>query len=334
MNIPLESDRQIFEYHPRIGLRYIPGIKARIPHESGGYLVRTNQAGFRCDRELDSPRAQGKRRALLFGDSFTAGNGVSNGRRFGDHLESLVPDLEVFNFGLPGTGTDQQYLAFDEIGRTVDYDLLIIAVQVDNIRRNAARYKQFLNERGLPGVFAKPYFEIHDGQLVLAGVPVRRDEVPEEELPPAQRTLIDRGGRFQALRNAANAMGIKDLVQRLTHYQPLPEYDDPSNPAWVLTRMIIEHWIRGAGKPALVIPVPLYMYVEETSDPSGYQARFRELAESTGCVVHDPLPDLLAYPASERRTFRPPVDFHPSPAGHQALGRSLAPVVERLLRAA
>lgn len=333
MNIPLESDRQIFEHHPTIGLRYIPGIKARIPHESGGYLVRTNQAGFRCDREIEAPRSPGIRRALLFGDSFVAGNGVSNGQRFGDHLETMVSRLEVFNFGLPGTGTDQQYLTCREFCGEIDHDLLIIAVQVDNIRRNAARYKQFLNDRGVPGVFAKPYFEIQDGRLVLGGVPVRRNEIPEAELPPEQGGLIDRGGRFQVLRNAVNAMGIKDIVQRLTHYQPLPEYDDPSHPAWVLTRTILEEWIRGHGRPALVIPLPLYMYVEDTSDASGYQARFRELAAATGCTVHDPLPDLLAYPASERRTFRPVHDFHPSVAGHQALARSIATAVERLLGA-
>ena len=33
--------RQLLEYHPRIGHRFIPGLKARIEHEGGGYLVRT-----------------------------------------------------------------------------------------------------------------------------------------------------------------------------------------------------------------------------------------------------------------------------------------------------
>jgi carbamoyltransferase len=73
--------RSTFQYHPTYGFHFIPGVKARIPHESGGYLVRANAAGFRSDREFVAERTPGRRRALLFGDSYTAGDGVSNGAR-------------------------------------------------------------------------------------------------------------------------------------------------------------------------------------------------------------------------------------------------------------
>ena len=42
------------------------------------------------------------------GDSFTAADGVSNRQRYSDLLEARLPGIEVYNFGLPGTGTDQQ----------------------------------------------------------------------------------------------------------------------------------------------------------------------------------------------------------------------------------
>src|SRR5262245_19452241 len=102
--------RQLFEYHPRFGYRFIPELKARIDHEGGGYLVKVNRAGFRCDHELAPMKCEGSFRVLLFGDSYTAGDGVSNRDRYGDVLEKLVPSLEVYNFGLSGSGTDQQYL--------------------------------------------------------------------------------------------------------------------------------------------------------------------------------------------------------------------------------
>lgn len=70
--------RQIFEYHPVIGYRFIPGITARVPHESGGYLIKANQAGFRSDHEVTREKPSGVFTVLLFGDSFTAGDGVSN----------------------------------------------------------------------------------------------------------------------------------------------------------------------------------------------------------------------------------------------------------------
>ena len=64
--------RQTFEYHPVVGYRFIPGLKARIGNESGGYLVRVNASGFRNDRDFAKAKASGQRRILLFGDSFTA----------------------------------------------------------------------------------------------------------------------------------------------------------------------------------------------------------------------------------------------------------------------
>lgn len=331
MNGPSETSRQIFEYHPKLGRRFIPGIKARIPHESGGYLIRVNGMGFRNDRELNTPRGPDVRRVALFGDSFTAGDGVSNGKRFGDLLESLIPRLEVFNFGVPGTGTDEQFLAYQELRGDVDADLLVIAMNIENLRRNSSRYLEFLDDRGVLGLYPKPYFELHDGQLVLGAIPARRDPITEAEVSPEERALIDKRGRYQGLRKAVNAIGLKDIVQRLTRYQPLPEYDDPTHPSWLLTRAILEQWIRMHGGPVLVIPLPMYMYVEGNSDPSGYQARYRELAAATACTVHDPLPDLLAYTPEERRSFRHATDVHPSARGHEAFAKSIAPVVERLL---
>src|ERR1700755_2605937 len=108
---------QLFEYHPVIGYRFIPGLKTRLEHEGGGYLVRTNDAGFRSEHEYTKAKTPGKFRILLFGDSFTAGDAVSNKHRYGDVLETLLPDIEVYNFGLSGSGTDQHYLIWREIAR-------------------------------------------------------------------------------------------------------------------------------------------------------------------------------------------------------------------------
>ena len=67
------------------------------------------------------------------------------------------------------------------------------------------------------------------------------------------------------------------------------------------------------------------------SDPSHYQARFREVAQATGCFLYDPLPDLLKYPRKERRGFRFEKNPHPTPQGHAALAACLAPVLKGLL---
>ena len=100
--------RQLYEYHPVIGYRFIPQLKARIPHEGGGYLLQANEAGFRSNRPFIAARTPGMRRILFFGDSFTAGDAVSNQQRYTDLLEARLARTEAYNFGLSSTGTDQQ----------------------------------------------------------------------------------------------------------------------------------------------------------------------------------------------------------------------------------
>ncbi len=323
--------RQLFEYHPVIGYRFIPALTARIPHEGGGYLIRVNGDGFRCDHEFFHERRPDTRRVLLFGDSYTAGEGVSNGKRYGDLIEQRIAGIEVYNYALPGTGTDQHYLIFREFAAGVEKDLTIIAVLVENIRRIVCRYRPYMNEQGEQIYFEKPYYELQDRELVLHGIPPNRLPLKDSEIPKNERHRIFSSGRYQIFRSLVSKLGLKDLAQSVTRYQPLPEYDDPENDSWLLLKAILEHWIsRNSGK-VIVMPIPLHQYIEETADPASYQARFGELAKVTGCMLHDPLPDLLRYSPRERRGFRFEQDVHLTPKGHGALADSLVPVVRRVL---
>jgi len=333
----------LWKYHPRIGYTYMPSVQSRVPFAGGGYLVNTNAAGFRSDQEFVPERALGTFRAILFGDSQTAGDGVANADRFSDVLARIVPRLEVFNYGLTGSGTDQQYLTYLDCAQ-VDHDLLIIGLYVENIRRVNHRLLQFLDENGSEVFYAKPYYVIEDDQLVLQHVPVPRRPWTAATLPAEHAGYVDRGasvfpGVQAALRRvvpplalaAVKRFGPRDLVQKVTRFQPIPEYDSPGNASWVLLRRILETWIRGSRTPVLLVPIPMWMFIDGQCDPTNYQARFRELACDTSCTLHDPLPDLLRYTPDERRTFRFKHDTHLSAKGHEALGRSLAPIVERVM---
>jgi hypothetical protein len=329
-------NRQLFQYHPTVGYQYVPGLKARVDREGGAYLLRTNQAGFRCDHEFVTRKRSDTFRVLLFGDSYTAGDGVSNKQRYGDLLERLLPGVEVFNFGLSGTGTDQQYLIYRELGAGIEHDLVVIGVLVENIRRVAARYRPYLTPEGQPLILAKPYFVLEpDGSLTLAQVPVPREPIPPESLPPAERGHVDRGGNLAWLREFVNRLGpgVKEFAQRLSRYQPLPAYDRADDPHWQLLEAILRRWLGEVKVPVVICPVPLYQYVEQTADPSAYQARFATLAQPPHVLVHDPLPDFLAFPRSVRRGFRFGRDCHLTPAAHEVLARSLAGCIEPLLKA-
>ena len=326
--------RSIFQYHPTYGFHFIPGVKARIPHEGGGYLVRANAAGFRSDREFNPQRTPGRRRVLLFGDSYTAGDGVSNGARYGDLLEKQVPGIEVYNYGLSGTGTDQHYLVYSDVAPRIEHDLVIVAVLVENIRRVVAHYRLFENAQGANVAIAKPYFSLGENkELTLHNVPVPPGEVAVDSLPPEAQGHVDRGGDMPLVRRALNLFGpgVKSLLQSAIGQNPLPAYDSPDDPAWRLLRAILVRWLSQSSVPVLIVPLPLYHYVEGIADPSSYQARFAEIARSTRAHLHDPLPDLIALPSKERRALRFERDVHPTPFAHEQLARSLATAVAPLI---
>src|SRR4051812_2728385 len=318
--------RSVTQHHPSIGYTFIPGIKARVtlPHEDTAYLIKVNQSGFRCEHEFAARKDPDQKRALLFGDSFTAGDGVGNLQRYGDQLERLIPQLEIFNFGLPGTGTDQHYLAYQEFARNLDHDLLILGVTVENIGRVGARFRPYINEQGETVIFAKPYYVLGEKGLEVRNIPVAKQPLSKSEINGDDSSYVDWGMPFANLRKLAKTLGLRDLAQKVTHFQPVPDYRSADNPKWQVMRAILEEWIRHSPVPVILMPIPLFPFVEGTSDPSSYQARFNELATATNCVLHDPLRDLQNYAPSERRSFRFEKDVHLTPAGHAALAASLA----------
>jgi carbamoyltransferase len=322
--------RQIFEYHPIVGYRFIPNLRARIPHESGGYLMQVNDAGFRSNRPCVAARKPGVSRVMVFGDSFTAGDAVPNHERYTDLLEASL-DAEVYNFGLSSTGTDQQYLAWREFARDIEHDVVVIAVFVENVRRVTARYRPHRDSSGRERIYAKPYFTLEREKLNLHHVPPRAEPLELHEMAPQEQQTVDSGGRFLLLRKVVAAIGAKNAMQRLTHYQPVPDYDSPDTNGWRLMRAIIAQWVRALDRPVVLMPLPLPQHIDEVCDATGYQARFAELAAELGCTLHDPLPDFLTYAKAQRRRFRWEKDIHFTPEGHRVLADSLAPVLARLL---
>jgi len=338
--------RQIYEYHPTIGFRFIPETKVRVPHEGGGYLVRTNEQGFRYDRPFERERKPGTRRILLFGDSFTAGEGVSNGQRYSDYLERLMPGVEVYNFGLPATGLDQHYLIYREYARDIEHDLLVIAVYVENVRRVGSRYRHFANEAGELVLYAKPYFTLEGGKLELHGVPPPKLPVDQNALAEDQRGFIFKTERFPKLKALFKDLkqnptfdswvvrsGLKDRMMKLAGYQPIKEYDDPKHPSWVVMQALIQEWIRHHPKPVLLFPIPLHHHVYELASAKSYQQRLRGATESAGGRFADPLAGLQAYPMEERLRMFYPGDTHLTKAGHEAVAQVMAPILLRTLDA-
>jgi lysophospholipase L1-like esterase len=321
----------LFEYDPDIGYRFVPHLKTRVASPDGGYLIRTNGQGFRSDREFE--RDDPAPRILVFGDSFTAGDGVSNGSRYSDVLETLletsVAPVQVHNFGLPGSGTDAQFICYRKVVEGAPCRAVVIAVLVENIRRIVSPYRPSQDAEGKVEFLPKPYFELEGRRLVRHHEPVPREAVTARDLEGEES--VDRGGRFPTLRKLVRSVGLQGVVQQLIRYQPTPEYDSPDDPAWRLMRAILLAWRAAVPQPVVLMPLPLYQHVEGTADPSAYRQRFAELAREGSFVLHDPLDDLHAYDARTRAGFRFKTDVHLTPAGHRAIAQSLAGTLRPLV---
>jgi carbamoyltransferase len=326
--------RQTFQYHPNIGYLFVPGLKMRVAHEGGGYLVQVNQAGFRSDKEFEAQKKPGTFRILVFGDSVTAGQPVSNKYRYTDLLETMIPGLEVYNLGLSGSATDQQYLIFQEFAHRYDHDLVVVGLYIENIRRVVAHYRTYRNFEDKQNIFAKPYFTLGaKGELVRHHYPVPKEPFDDESLPQEEREFVDRGGPLELLRKGIGQLGpaVKEMVQKVTRYQPFPAYDDPNSLGWQLMRAVLTHWVKESSQPVVILLIPVYRHVEETTDPSAYQTRFKELGAETGAIIHDPLPDYWRLSMAERRSFRYKKDVHPGPGSHRVLAESLARCIQPLM---
>ena len=324
--------RRLMQYDPVLGYRFAAGLKVRIPHEGGGYLVKSNRDGFRCDHEV-TPRKNRRHRVLVFGDSYTAGDGVSNGKRYSDVLEQKLPDTEVLNFGLSGSGTDQQYLIYQQYAGQIDYDAVVISVLVENIQRNVLKDRGWADRAGEAIRVPKPWFELSgDDELTLKGVPVPQPYKADlsSEVQGGVKALVRSG-----IHKMAGRLGpeYKDLCQKLTKFQPLPEYRSADNSSWKLMQAILRRWVSELKVPAVIAVVPVYQYVEETASYKDVRKRFDELAQSIDVPVYHVVDDLLRHPTDVRRMLRFEKDVHFTPFAHKLVGEALAKVVVPLLAA-
>lgn len=332
--------RNLFEYHPVLGYRYIPGLRARVRHEGGGYLLRTNSIGFRSDHDFGLAKATGRYRIALFGDSYSAGDGVSNGQRFSELLEERLPQLELFNMALPGTGTDQQYLAFREYGARQPVDLVLICPMVENIVRNLD--SQRITQSSTDGQLVmrpKPYFELRAGELELRNVPVPKRvtplaDVPAEQLPSNAEQVSPLRQRLRAINAAVDRRlpGFREWTQRVRQLSLPAGYQSANHPGWLLMSAILREWIAEASVPVVLCPIPTFDHLFGTASADDYRARFRELADQTGVELIDLLPALWDHPRDMLKRSRFPRDEHPNRLGHQLLAKALAPHLERFSR--
>ncbi|MFH1913887.1 MAG: carbamoyltransferase N-terminal domain-containing protein [Pseudomonadota bacterium] len=304
--------------------------------------MQTNSSGFRSDIDYE-PQKGSRPRILFFGDSMTAGDGCNNHERFSDQLGRLL-GAETYNYGLSGSGTDQQLLILENFALDVEADLIILCVYVENVQRNMAQVRPTIDRAtGSTVLVPKPFFRMGDEGLELHGtpVPLQRQVVPSSQrkanhtstILTAAALLANRLRDSPALRKALGPLlstktsdhfRVRSLLPRLMGFQPLPEYDSPNGDACRLLAALIKRFKQSCATiPLLVVPIPSVDHVLGRAR-ANFQPFFTSLESlDHGLHVADCFAYLRTLPHRERTRLSFDYDCHYSPRGHSVVAQFL-----------
>ena len=144
----------VIEYDPVLGWKMKPNVQERVSLvDVENIPVRANSQGF-WDNEFKLEKDPQRRRIAFLGDSFTWGMGVRENERFSNVLQQSVSQFESLNFGVPGYGTDQSLLVWENVASRYRPDVVVLTIYQNDYVDN-----MFVVRSGL----RKPYFEWHEG---------------------------------------------------------------------------------------------------------------------------------------------------------------------------
>lgn len=165
-NLFIRKDERNLTYRYDQELGWFPVENSKKRYDgSRSIAVEHNSRGFR-DAE---PGVDTELRMVFLGDSFVWGYDAEKEERFTEKLRAKLPDWSLYNLGVSGYGTDQEYLLlkrnFDFYRPNIVFLIFCTDTDWDDNSSNV-RY----------GRYYKPYFTVDGGHLMLGGVPVPKSE--------------------------------------------------------------------------------------------------------------------------------------------------------------
>jgi GDSL-like lipase/acylhydrolase family protein len=151
----------VYRYDADLGWAPVPNAQATFTG-SRTVSVQNNSIGLR-DIEHDGG---GRPRILFIGDSFTWGFDVETKDRFTEILRTKLPQADIVNAGVPGYGTDQEYLLLERIWDAIKPDVVVLIYCSDNDRFDNTQNIRYDG-------YYKPYLvQAADGRSEFHGRPV------------------------------------------------------------------------------------------------------------------------------------------------------------------
>ena len=159
-SLALHEDERNLTYRHDDALGWFPiASSSRSFTGSQTITVRHNARGFRDEEHTTDSRPS----ILFLGDSFVWGYDVERAERFTDLLAERLPEWHIYNLGVSGYGTDQEYLLLQDQFDFYKPDIVVLVMAGNDEADNGS------NVRG--GGYYKPYFVITDEGLQLRGTP-------------------------------------------------------------------------------------------------------------------------------------------------------------------
>ena len=151
----------LFHHDAELGWAPVPNASATFTG-TRTVTVRNNSLGL---RDIE-PAGTRKPAVLFLGDSFVWGYDVEAQERFTNLLRAKLPAARIVNAGVPGYGTDQEYLLLARIWGAIRPNVVVLMFCTGNDRAdNSANMRN--------GGYYKPYLApAPDGVWHFAGQPV------------------------------------------------------------------------------------------------------------------------------------------------------------------
>ena len=271
-------------------------------HHPWAVESRYNALRFR-DAEV-TPRAPGRKRVLLFGDSFTEGQGVKEGDTAARVLGRLLEGrgFEVRNAGRRGLDFPELFEAF-ESALAYEPDVVV--------------YGLVLNDAVQPPAFRERQSFVNDWIL-------DRERLPDA---PAEEGRLFRSRLFELLSGRVEAW----RVGRATTRWYLDMWGDANRAGRERTEEYIvemKRQLEGRGARLLVAPWPLFVSLDRGYPFAPAHETIRRFCLGAGIAHHDLLPAFQGRPTAELWVHA--VDRHPNEIAHRLAAESLLPAVLKL----
>lgn len=167
------ENNSLYRYDETLGWFPLENSKGIYTEGSIPIHVEHNSRGFRDPEHV----ADNKPGILFLGDSFVWGFDVEKQERFTEKLRAAFANASIYNLGVIGYGTDQEYLLLKQHFVFYKPHIVFLVFCTDNDESNNSRNC----DTDSTGHF-KPYFATDGKNLTLKGVPV----------PKSWRYFLDR----------------------------------------------------------------------------------------------------------------------------------------------